>query len=175
MSARPRVALFLTIALAATLAIGYAAAPAHSISKSKAKQVALKAFGVKKEKKRNVIVFGLPKPLGAKQAVSEASVNRLGIDKPTKKQKAKLKKLGRAAWLFWEDQVPFGHFEHPSRFVLVDDKTGRIVRSEWTMWYPLIDGRRPAFLRSPEKYRESKWQVFKRFKPPEELPQPPVA
>ena len=73
---------------------------AAAITRKQAAKTALKALNVKTGK-FDVIVFGLPRPLGARQAVPLASARNLGIARATKTQRRKLPKLGARTWLFW--------------------------------------------------------------------------
>ncbi|MGI9657937.1 MAG: hypothetical protein ACR2OD_03430, partial [Gaiellaceae bacterium] len=152
----------LVAVFALTLASLIGADPASAISRAKAEAIALKTLGVKNAES-NVIVFGLTKPLGPRQSVTLADAGNQGIVRPSSKRKRGLPKLGRKAWLFWADLVPYAHFTHPSAVLLIDDKTGRVIRDQMTGWYPLVDGRRPPFLRSPSAYNDKRWHVLRRL------------
>ena len=56
--------------------------------------------------------------------------------------------------------MPYARFEHPSRLLLVDDATGKVVRDKSLLWYPLVSGRVPAFLAGPAAYRSAAFRVF---------------
>ncbi len=72
----------------------------------------------------------------------------------------KLRAAGRAVWVYWLDLAYGARFEHPGRILLVDDKSGAASRSRATLWYPLVDGRRPAYLRTPRAYAQKQWHVW---------------
>ena len=85
-------------------------------------------------------LFSLKRPLRAKQSVQ--------IYKGLARQAVRRKPLGRPTWIFWLDQAYGAYFEHPSVLLLIDDRTGRVRLRKRLSWYPLIDGRRPPFLRA---------------------------
>src|SRR5205823_1883992 len=64
-------------------------------------------------------------------------------------------------WLFWEDDAPSALFAHPSRLLLVSDRS-RAVRAVRLAWWPLINGRPPPFLR-PHGSIASHYVVYKRL------------
>jgi hypothetical protein len=55
---------------------------------------------------------------------------------------ARLKRVKAKAWLFWLDQAPGAGFVHPSVLVLVDRRTGHVVRKQRLSWWPVVNGRR---------------------------------
>jgi hypothetical protein len=69
--------------------------------------------------------------------------------------------------LFWEDLAYDARFEHPSRLLLVDAATGKTLQRSLN-WFPLVDGRRPPFLRSPRAYASPRFIVYSsvRLRPP---------
>lgn len=60
--------------------------------------------------------------------------------------------------------MPYAWFSHRSRYILIDDRTGRIVARRAIGWYPVVNGRKPAFLASPAAYRSKRYRVFSRVK-----------
>jgi Tol biopolymer transport system component len=94
------------------------------------------------------VVLMLPKPLAASAEVSEVT-NVVGA-----------KRLGRRAWLFWEDLAPYAGFAHPSRIVLVDDRTGRVFRDRLLDFWPVVNGRPPPFLTRPDGYDRAEYRVY---------------
>lgn len=140
-----RRALVLAVAIFAALAL---AGPGSALTRKQAVAAALKVLHPERAKSR-VVVFGLPSAVGARSSVARIGLRSLEVLKPR----------GRAAWLFWEDLHYEALFEHPSRIALVDDRTGK-VRIVETLWYPLIDGRDPPFLRTTAAYRSARYKVW---------------
>lgn len=154
---------------ATAAAIGAAAVePASALTRSEARQAAL-AASTARQGNGDLIVFGLRRALGPRQSVSLATPRNLGVGLPSAAQRSKLRPLGRRTWLFWEDLAPGAAFIHPSRVILVDDRTGR-VRVRPTGLYPLVDGRRPAFLRSWSAYHNRRWHILRRVRTPAAFP-----
>ena len=166
-----RIALAVVLVFAAGVAALAGPADGNAITRAKAEAKVLQLLKVKGSD-QNVIVFGLGKPLRASQSVTMASASQLGIVRPSRAVKRSLPRLGRKVWMFWADYVPYAHFTHPSELILIDDRTGRVIRQELTGWYPLVDGRRPAFLRSPAAYNNERWQVFRRVDQTSSAPSP---
>lgn len=130
-----------------------AVSPASALTRSQANKIALKALKPAKESGR-VVLFGLRKPLKAGKTVFEAGSTKLKEKQFTESAK----QLPNATWLFWEDLDYDGRFQHPSRLLLIDDESGRVTRKRKLKWYPLVDGKMPAFVGSG--YHNSKYQVF---------------
>lgn len=101
------------------------------------------------------VLFGLPSPVRAGAAVFEAAPGA----------RIRPRRLAHRTWLFWEDQAYQALFEHPSVLLLVDAQTGRVAREASLAWYPLVDGRRPAFLASSAAYHDRRYWVFSRGLP----------
>jgi hypothetical protein len=124
-------------------------AAAEAISRSEANRVALRAL-----KPQNVrgptVVFGLPRPLAESARVGTLRGKQARLSR---------RELGRRAWLFWLD-TGAAVFQHPSTLLLVDDGTGRVLRRQRLTWLPLVNGRRPAFLRSARAYASRKYQIY---------------
>ena len=138
------------ILVALTLASG-----ADALTRPQANAAALKALAPQKLR-GPAILFGLAAPLAAKQIVVEAGSPSLSKVPFVPKGAP----LGRKAWLFWLDQAAYAQFLHPSRLLLVDDKTGKVLRSVPMSLYPLVDGKRPAFLASWPAYRAARAHVW---------------
>lgn len=149
---RVRLVLGLLTALVAALAL---AGGADALTRPQANAVALKALAPQKLK-GPAILFGLAAPLGAKAVVVEAGSPSLTAV-PFVPRGAP---LGKRAWLFWLDQAAYAQFLHPSRLLLVDDATGKVLRSVPMSLYPLVDGKRPAFLASWPAYRAAPAHVW---------------
>jgi hypothetical protein len=58
----------------------------------------------------------------------------------------RVRRIGRSAWLFWEDLEPGSDYEHPSRLLPMDAHSGRVLEEQTLYFYPLLDGHVPAFL-----------------------------
>jgi len=167
-------ALIAALAATAALTVGLGAPPsAQAISRQRANRVALRVLGTAKLR-RPVVLFGLPRSLAKGTRVMEAGPG------PTTRKKTKFKRtrfglkaitrvanarLPRRAWLFWEDLLPYGEFQHPSILLLIDDRTGRVLRRQAESLFPLVNGRLAAFLRSPRAYGSGGFRVFANFPP----------
>jgi hypothetical protein len=127
---------------------------AAAISRKRADAVAVTTLRPDARRGR-VVLFGLPQPVSARQSIAIASPSRLGL--VVKKQG--LKPSRRTVWLYWLDLAFEAKFEHPSTLLLVDDATGRVIYRRALSYYPLVDGRRPPFLRTPQAYRSGRYRV----------------
>lgn len=168
-----------------------APATAGAISRKQATRIALKALKPERHRGR-VVVFAERSPLPAGSRVFE-----IGTDRSTRlRYRVRTPALRRPAWLFWMDLAHDARFEHPSVMLLVDNRTGRIVRRERQQWFPLIGRRirrsargagrrrttrpsvrRPAFLATRRAYHSRRYQVFKHLRRPSRrrLAPPPFA
>jgi hypothetical protein len=123
---------------------------AHALSRAQATRIALQTLKPAREKAAFVVVFGLSRPLGARQRVLEAGLPRAVRNSSARRGRPYVQRparLGRPTWLFWEDLEYGAKFAHRSRLLLVDDRTGRIRADKILRWWPLVDGRAPAFIR----------------------------
>jgi hypothetical protein len=68
------------------------------------------------------------------------------------------------AWLYWLDRDPYARFSHESEYLLLDDRSGRVVHRAKVGWYPTIGGKDPAFL-SQAGYEAPRHRVFARVAP----------
>ena len=170
---RPRAKrMVLTVGARATLVLVVVVAglasvqPAVAVSRAKAQKAALSALKASKVA-GPVIVFGLPKPLPKGSAVSEAGSG------PSRRGKTTVaadgigsivtftetqKRLPAGTWLFWMDLAPYAHFEHPSVMVLIGSN-GKVVRKQTLAWWPLVNGKAPAFF-TPPGYASTRYRVF---------------
>lgn len=163
----PVVRAFGAVVLLMTLgAIGSTAASAPgSLTRSRADQIALKVL----RPGRGVVVFRLPAPLAAGAIVIQSG--------PTTQDGAYTKTVGtglnvvsvttfphsripRPAWLYWEDLRPGAGFQHPSELLLIDARSGSVVRLDHLTWIPLIDGRPPPFLATTDAYYGPRYRLF---------------
>lgn len=144
-----RLALLL-VAVAALVGAG----PAAALTKAQADAAALRVLKPL-AKPGTTVLFGLPRAVGATHSVAVASGKRQGV-----LPGPKLRAAGRAVWVYWLDLAYGAKFEHPGQIVLVDDANGVVSRPRTTLWYPLVDGRRPAYLRSLATYAARRWQVW---------------
>ena len=131
----------LALALLPLLAPADAGAIGRKAAEKRAKQVLKLGNGAE-------VLFGLPKPLPVGATVNEVLAKGVG--------NAKLK---RTAWLFWHDQQFGALFQHPSRYILLDGRSGKVVRNARTSMFPLVNGRRPAFLATRAAYRGNRFRV----------------
>ena len=153
-----RSALLIALALAATAAVPQAASA--DVDRAEARRIALDVLKPEKVKSPpGVVVFGLPRPLGADQTVNDAGIRR-GRNAQTDRVRA----IGRRAWLFWADLEYPAKFTHPSRLLLIDAESGRVLRRQSLQWWPLIDGKDPAFIRNRGS-GDARWRVFSSAKP----------
>jgi hypothetical protein len=151
--------IFAVSAILAVLACD-SALSADAIGKPRADAIAIVASGARKGT-RDVVLFGLPRPLaeGTNVASADPVPGRLG--KPARKDALTLR---RAAWLYWLDGDPYARFSHASLVLLVDAVTGQVTRRELE-WFPLVNGRAPVFLATRAGYDAARYRVFARTKP----------
>ncbi|HEU4905139.1 MAG TPA: hypothetical protein VFT19_03355 [Solirubrobacterales bacterium] len=144
------------------LCLGFAP-PADAISRQQAERIALRALKPPKQglgKRFTVSIFGLPKPLGRRAFVLEG-----GARGPLRRSNPPLavrrvKRLGRPQWLFWRDSMYGARFSHPSVLLLVDHRSGRVTERRRMRWWPLVNGRKPAFLRSEAGYLSRRFRIY---------------
>ncbi|MBI5184804.1 MAG: hypothetical protein HZA01_03650 [Nitrospinae bacterium] len=131
--------------------------PSYSwaISLQKAQSIALAELKPESEK-GPVVLFGLPEPLKSTQSVVEGGSAKSNAVPFIQKGKP----LKKKTWLFWEDLAPYARFQHESVLLLVDDKTGSVIKKENLLWYPLVDGEKPAFLKSTTGYEDKTYRVY---------------
>jgi hypothetical protein len=153
----------LLVAGALALTAAVVPATASALSRKQANAIAVRTLHAKAGKKP-VILFGLPKPLKAGTSVVPADPPR---GKPGRKVRAPASRVRHPAWLYWLDQVPFAYFSHKSRYLLIDDTSGRILKNARLGWYPSVNGKRPPFV-SPKGYRAKRYRVYTRVPPTKE-------
>lgn len=126
------------VVVVAALAL-FAAPNALALTKPQADAAALKALAPAAGK--TIVVFGLPQPLAANATVGDAAPARYAknakLPKPTR--------VGKKAWLYWEDLSYGAYFSHKSTLLLIDDRTGAVARRTTLSWWPLVNGSAPAF------------------------------
>jgi hypothetical protein len=126
-----------------------AAAPAHAISHAAATRIALRALAPQREA-GPVLVFSLPRPLPRGSSVYEAGPPPLpGI-----------RALAAPTYLYWEDLAHGAFFAHASRLLLVDARSGRVLRSEDMSWFLIINNRLAPFLISAQGYQGRTYVVY---------------
>jgi hypothetical protein len=140
----------LTAGLSACVVLALPTAAA-AITRAQADLIAARALKTSQQP-GNAVLFGLSRALGSADTVVEA-----GGTRPNEHQRRRsLKALDRRAWVFWEDLNYGAALDHPTRLLLLDDRTGRVGRPIALSSYPLIDAR-PAFLgatvRTNRRYR----------------------
>jgi hypothetical protein len=161
------------------LAAGLLAVPAvaeAATSQEQARAKALDALDVRAGS-RPVIVFQSRRPLKRGTAVRQAGLadaKRTRVRVPSaggrlRKAGISLVKAplvarvgGERAWFFYEDRGPYQAYQHPGRIVLVGVRSGKVEVSKSFDWPPLINGRRPVFLRYPKSYRAKRYRAFER-------------
>lgn len=128
--------------------VGLVCVPAASaLSRKQANRIAIKAL--KPAKQRGVaVLFGLRKPLKKGVVVREGGAS-----------KARPFKLKRRGWVFWLDRQYGALFAHPSTVLVVDDRSRKVRYRKNLGWYPLVNGRRPAFLSTRRGYRGKKYRI----------------
>lgn len=140
------------------------AAPAQAISRKRADAIALKVLRPERVKAPNALL-GLPRALPAGSRVVEGGIG-LTAGKVTKlsggriRARVKVTRLKGRAWLYWHDLARGAAFQHPSEILVVDDRTGRVLRRQAMTWWPLVNGKRPAFLGSVRARHDRRYRVF---------------
>jgi hypothetical protein len=146
----------IVLTVAALCLVGVVApATASALTRKQANTIALRTLHPQKGRK-SVILFGLPAPVRAGGRVFPVEAPR------SKKKRKPVARLRHATWLYWLDQVPYAKFSHPSRYLLIDDATGRVVKNAGIDWYPTVNGRPPAFVSTPKGYRSPRFRVYTR-------------
>jgi hypothetical protein len=154
-------------------------AAATRVGRTAAARRALTALGVRRGAGA-VTVFGLRATVRAGTVVTQAGPTREPVALPrsapaARRLSGRLARAGVEAirtpavlratepsWLFYADHGPSQAFEHPGRVVLVGARTGRVRVSRTLRWIPLIDGRLPAFFRTPAAHEGARYRVFDR-------------
>ena len=161
-------ALTLALLLAAALA---APAGAATVSRQRAAVIAERAAGTRAL--ASVVIQGPAKPLRRRGWVSDAGPGKgqqrtaravPGAEATTILSRWKAPRLRRAAWLIWIDRAPYARYEHPSTALLVDVRSGRVVRRLDLAWWPLVNGRTPAFVQ-PAGYARAPYLIAARGLP----------
>jgi hypothetical protein len=153
----PGLAAGLLAGLLATLLTSGGADAGASVNRAQANAIAVRVLRPQADK-GEVILFGLPKPLPAGTVVAPADPPR---GDPTRKARVRGQRLTAPSWLYWLDRDPYARFSHESEYLLVDDRTGRVVHRSKIGWYPTIGGKDPAFL-SQAGYEARQHRVFAR-------------
>ena len=132
-----------------------AAPAADAISRSDADRAALRALEPE-DRKGNVAVYRLPRPLRPGTIVAE------GLDRPaTRPRDVPGFRLERGrAWMYWMDLDNGAMFGHPSVLLMIDDFTGRVALRRNFDWFPLVNAKLPAFLRSGRAFDSRRYRIF---------------
>ena len=144
------------VAVLALLGALAAAPPAGAISRAQAEKRALRILDPQHAGGR-IVVFGRRQPVGAGRMVGEASpmsspLAPYTVPGTTRRLRGVSQKIApgitlrHGVWLFWEDLVHGAAFEHPSRLLLLNRTTGRVVLDRRLSWWPQIDGKNPRFV-----------------------------
>jgi hypothetical protein len=152
-------ALVVLAALATALALSD---PAHAINRKQADQIAMKKL--KTESKPDVILFRDARQLRPRDTVAFATRKRVPASRKG------FPRIGKRAWLYWQDLAPQAGFEHASEMLLINARNGRVMMRKKLLYWPIVNGKAPAYLRSPKAYSRNKYRVFEKLKFP-----PPTA
>jgi hypothetical protein len=143
------------VLLAATLSAAWPAA-GQAISRGRADRIAARVLGLAHAKGR-VRVWRLPSPISARTVLTEpgpghlqASGTRVVTDVhgTTLVTPLNRRRVGHTAWIYWEDLLPNAMFPHPSTLLLLDARSGRVLRREGIAWWPLLSGSSPFVRRA---------------------------
>jgi hypothetical protein len=154
----PRVS-HLAAGLAACVVLAFPTAAA-AINRAQANRVAIAALKPSRQPGR-VVLFGLPSALGPRARVVEAGTHH----RSGRELKRSLKPIGRRQWLFWEDLDSGAMFDHPSRLLLVDDRTGKAGHPIAFNVYPVIDAHPVPFIDFGAE-RNPRYVVASKLPPP---------
>lgn len=144
----------LLIALLGVAWLSFAPPAAATVGRARADALAIRTLHPARSRGATVL-FGLRSPLAKGASVIEAAPGARVPARP----------LRHRTWLFWEDEGYQALFVHPSELLLIDAQTGRIVRRAKLGWFPLVNGRRPAFLATRASYHDRRYFVFSRGLP----------
>jgi hypothetical protein len=137
--------------LLATVAAGAFPGPAEAISRSGADLIATRVLGLKHQHRPHA-VWRWPSPVSARTVITEpgpghleAQATRVVISAQGTALVTPLtrRRIGRRVWLYWEDLLPAAMFPHPSTLLLLDARSGRVVRRVSLAWWPLLNGGSP--------------------------------
>jgi hypothetical protein len=137
---------------AIALAAAVPAVATASLSRSRAASIAVRLL--RPSRTPGAVLVGLPAPLRPRDYVYSSGIP----SSPSKLRTGKgrfgdvlrfreaIHRVGRRAWLFWEDLDPTADYEHPSHLLLLDARSGRVLSRQTLYFAPLVDGRPPAFV-----------------------------
>jgi hypothetical protein len=136
-------------ALALALALSLAAAtPASALTRKQATSKAIAALGAGGAA-GPVVVFALPEPLRPGSRITQGRMKSLVMAVGRERER-----------FFYQDDAASQPYPHPGRVALVGVRSGKVRLSRPLTRAPRVDGRLPAFLRSPAAYRSSRYRVF---------------
>jgi hypothetical protein len=127
----------------------------RAISRGRADKIAVRVLGVAHGRGR-VTVWRLSSPISARTVITEPGPGHLQARATrvvNRAQGAALvtplnrHRVGHRAWIYWANLLPDAMFPHPSTLVLLDARSGRVLRHERMAWWPLLSGSSP-FVRS---------------------------
>jgi hypothetical protein len=128
---------------------GVGAPSALAITHATATRIALRALHPQHDP-GPVVVFSLPHPVRRGGFVYEAGPVPVPGVSP----------LASAAYVYWEDLAHGAFFAHASRLVLIDARSGRIVRREDMNWFLIINNRLAPFLITAQGYEGRTYVVY---------------
>ena len=146
--------LVVTLAVALAFFAG-SAQTAGTLTRPRAVAAALKLLEPQREPGLNgrVTVFMTARPVPAGATISEGVTHR------------RLVVLRKAAWLVWEDLGHIVLFPHASKLLLLDAAGGKSVLLRPLVFFPLVNGKPPAFFGSSAAYLGERGAIYRRALP----------
>jgi hypothetical protein len=166
-------ALALSAAALLALATLPAAASARPLDRAHAADKALTALQVR-DGDAAITVFGLTSTVPAGTSISQAgpagsatapsarapvALARAGVEKV---RAGSVARTHEPTWVFYADRGPDQAFEHPGQIALVGRDSGKVRVTRTLRWIPLVDGRLPAFFRTPQAYAGKHFRILAR-------------
>lgn len=123
---------------------------ALAVTHTAATRVALRALHPKREH-GPVVVFSVPGAVRAGGFVYEAG---------PPPAPARVHALRHPVYVYWEDLAHGAYLAHPSRLLLIDARTGRVVRRQNMRWFLIINNRLAPFLATAAGYEGRRYVVY---------------
>jgi hypothetical protein len=130
------------------VAVALLAAPAGAgaISLGKAEKIALRTL----KPGRHALVYRWTSVLGSRSVVGEPGPGRLQAGR-TRLQRLggvqtlvtplSRRRIGHRAYMFWKDLEPQAALPHPNVLLLLDARSGRVLKRTSIAWWPVVNGR----------------------------------
>ena len=141
------------VAIVAFVLVALSSASAQAMSATRANALALRTLRPQSRAGR-VVLFGLPAPIGVGHSIFDLAPPR------ALRFTRRVSLLRHRTWLFWEDLAYGAKFQHPSRILQIDDRTGRVASNRASLWWPVIDGRAAPFV-AASGYGSPRYIVFR--------------